>query len=106
MASTCGMWLTRFQDRSSVSTKTKFGRGLARVADAARAFGWVAVVDVHPAAARIASRTAATARMGLKVIAPSRPNPGHRSHRFPEPTDPHAPRHATHTSSYSGAADG
>ncbi len=33
------MWLTRFQDRSSVSTKTKFGRERSWTADECAGFG-------------------------------------------------------------------
>ena len=47
------MWLTRFQDRSSVSTKTKFGRS------SAAGLGWMAAGDVQPAtAAKTASEEA------------------------------------------------
>src|SRR6185437_15519119 len=87
----CGMWLTRFQDRSSVSTKTKFGRERSAAAVAvARGGFWCATgEEVQPTAATTATRRPITARTDFPVIVPSRLNPGHRSHRFLEPTDLH-----------------
>src|SRR5690242_7007252 len=99
MASTCGMWLTRFQDRSSVSTKTKFGRERSTAAAAWGGFRFAAGAEVQPTAATTATRRPSTAWTDFQVMASSEPHPGHRSHRFPEPTDRHAPRHVTQRAS-------
>ena len=53
------MWLTRFQDRSSVSTKTKFGRERSWIAG----FGWVAAGEVQPA-----TTAKTTARMPITAL--------------------------------------
>jgi hypothetical protein len=57
------MWLTRFQARSSVSTKMKFGRKRSWAAAGCAGFAWVAAGDVQPATATTAAtRTPTTAR--------------------------------------------
>ena len=61
------MWLTRFQDRSSVSTKTKFGR--SRTADAGGGAGCAAGEAVQPAAtAGTATRRPTTALRSFPLL--------------------------------------
>ena len=62
------MWLTRFQDRSSVSTKTKFGRERSWIA--AGFTGWVAAAgEVQPAtAAKTTARMPITALGSFPVL--------------------------------------
>jgi len=57
------MWLTRFQDRSSVITKTKFGRSWMA------GLGWVAAGEEQPVtAARAMTRRPITALVSLPVL--------------------------------------
>ena len=63
------MWLTRFQDRSSVSTKTKFGRAPSWTAAGCAVLALVAAGDVQPAtAAKTAARMPITALGSLPVL--------------------------------------
>ena len=66
---TCGMWLMRFIDRSSVSTNTMLGRDPAAWGTWASGVGWVGVVDVEleqaVASTLSATSTAATLRRAI-----------------------------------------